>query len=547
MRRPSSGATRSHVFAPAFSHFVTLATLATFATGAVATLAGCPAEPPALELAPPELGPLAAGDFLIQGDVANESLVVMASDHGRLESLRRIALSGPPSRIAPVPGQSAALVLSRYAETLDVVDLAGGDRRALVLGAPFEAVAISDDAKEALAYFPPGTATTVFYNDNEVAQIDLDPGTPPAAAVTRRTLASLGGAPIAIALSPLVGDRRYAFVLSQEHVAVVNLDDPDMTERSVPLVSLTTGGHRTPRAVDFAVDRTSGVDQLWALVTTQESSSVYALEIVPATDPGTEEGAPDFDVRLSQLSGIGPGGSAALLALADGRLASLTTAPATGQLTLTDLATATGQSVGLPGGVSSIRLFTAPPAGAPADAAPTLQAVAWSPGASQFHVVDIEALAEGSDKAFRTRSTREPFTSLLPVPGTALFVMFHASSDKAVSVLDAATDRVTSFGRTGDVLAAELVPELGRLFLLTGLGGRSYIVSVDLATLHPETAEVPDAATGLAVLSGVQTVAAFSQSAEGHVVLWPAGDTRPGATQAIPGYLLDGLFQRQEP
>lgn len=513
-------------------------------------MAACPADPPTLELAPAELGPLAAGDFLVQGDPASDSLVVMTTDHGRLDDIRRIGLAGPPSHVVPVPGQSAALVLSRFAETLDIVGLAAGDRRTLILGAPFEAVAISEDAKEALAYFPPGSATTVFYNDNEVAQIDLDPGTAPEDAVRRRTLASLGGAPLGIALSPLVGDRRYAFVLSQEHVAVVNLDDPDMTERSVPLVSLTTGGRRTPKAVDFAVERSSGTDVLWALVTTQEASSVYALEVVLAT-PDDEVGAPDFDVRLSQLSGIGPGGAAALVTLDDGRLASLATAPATGQLTLTDLATATGESVALPGGVSQLRIFEAKSPDAAGngetpdgDGALALQAVAWSPGASQFHVVDLEALAQGSDKAFRTRTTREPFTTLIPVPGTALFVMFHASSDKAVSVLDAETDRVTSFGRTGAVLDAVLVSELDRLFLLTAEAGKTYIVSVDLATLHPETAEVPEGATGLAVLAGVQTVAAFSQSPEGHVVLWPAGDTRPAAAQAVPGYLVEGLFQR---
>jgi len=503
----------------------------------------CPDEPATISAAPAELGPLAAGDYLVQGDPNTDSLVVLSAELGQLTGIRRVPLAGRPSRVVPVPGQSAALVLSRDAETLDVVDAAAGAHRTLVLGAPFEAVTVSEDAKEALAYFPPGSATTVFYNDNEVAQIDLDPDAAPEDAVKRRTLASLGGAPLGVALSPLVtqqgAERRYAFVLSQEHVAVVNLDDPDMLERSVPLVSLTTGGHRTPRSVAFAVAPTPGSASLWGIVTTVEASSVYALEVVPSSAVG-EDGDPDFDVHLSQLAGIGPGGASALIALDDGRLASLTTAPATGELTLTDLHTATGETIALSAGINSIRLFDAPDD----DGVVKQQAVVWTPGASQFHVVDLEALAAGSDRAFRTRSTREPFTTLLPVPGTPLFVMFHANNDKAVSVLDAATDRVTTFGRTGEVRQALLVEELGRLFVLTSLGGDQFLVSVDLATLHPETALVPDGATGIAVLADVQTVAAFAPSAEGHVVLWPAGDTRGVAAQAASGYLLEGLFQR---
>lgn len=512
------------------------------ALGLALLLPGCPADPADLEAVPAALGPMAAGDYLVQADPSTGSLVVIASELGRLEHIRRIDLDADPSLVVPVPGQSAALVLSRADETLDVVSLDGADRRKLVLGAPFEAVTVSSDARAAIAYFPPGSATTVFYNDNEIAQIDLAPEVDPEDAVTRRTLASLGGAPSHVALSPEVAGRRYAFVLSQEHVAIVNLDDPDMVERSVPLVSLTTGGQRTPTGVEFAVDRATGQDALWALVTTAEASSVYALEITPTELPVTP-GEADFDVRLSQLSGIGPGGTATLVTLADGRLASLATAPATGRITLTDLATATGEAAALSGKVSQLRLFEAP---SEDGGEPTLQALVWTPGDSKFHVVDVEALAAGDDKSFRTRTTREPFATVLPVPDTTLFVLFHGTADKGVSVLDAETDRVTSFGRTGAVRQTILSEELGRLFLLTRFGGDDFVVSVDLETLHPETALVPDGADGIALLSGVQTLAAFSSAIEGHVVLWPAGDTRTVAAQAVPGFLLEGLFQRAE-
>lgn len=500
-------------------------------------LTACPRDP-SLDLTRPALGPTAVGDHLVLAD--GDALVVLDLDDGALVATRRLPLAAAaPALVAAVPDSNAALVLSPDDRLLEVVSTDDStDRnahRTIDLGAPFEGLVVSPDGDLAIAYYPPGTADAVFHNENEIALVDLASG-----AVTRRTLASLGGGPRTIALSPVAGGRRFAFVLSDEHVAVLALDDLDQPERSVPLVSLASGGQRTPLGASFAVDPDGGA--LHAIIETAEATSVYALEVAPA--PGD---TPDFAVRLTQLAGISSGGAATLLALG-GALYTLTSSPSAGTVTLTDLASATGSTLALGYGVDRLSLFDGP------DGAPT--ALAWaSRDGRRFSLIDLAALAGatpdggtsglGPSRAVDTRTTDDPFVALLPIPGTSRFVALHEDSDEGVSVIDAATSRVTGFGRTGDVADLQLVPALGRMFALTHApDGADYVVSVDLATLHPEVARAPGGALGIAVLPGVGTVAAFDDRVGGHVALWPAAATGDERTRVVDGFLLDGLFQR---
>jgi|GEM_PF-1514625 len=497
----------------------------------------------ATDLAP--LTPRVVGDHIVIADVNAESLAVMAPKDGHTGSLRRIPLSGAPSNVTPLPGRDATLVLSRLARTLDVVDVTVGASpavRSFDVGAPFEAVAVSDDAHYAVAYFPPNTASTVFHNENEVALIDLSPTLAASDAVSRRTLPSLGGAPLVVTFSPVVNGRRYLFALSAEHVAIAAADQPDRKERSVPLVSLTTGGTRTPRSVTFGVQTDSaGLSTLWAIVTTAEANSVYALAITPRVDP--LDGEADFDVNLSQLAGIGPGGDATLITLppaADGeeaRLATLTTNPGAGTVTLTDVLTATGRTLPLSAGLNRIVLFRGERG--------TDEALVYNANSvsSTFHILDINAFDTGEQRAYRTRTTREPFTSVIPIPGTPRFIVLKTGSNNSVGILDADTDRVAGFGKTGDIKSLELNTDLDRLYALTRVDNQDYVVSVNLMDLHPESSPVPEGGDLMMLLPNVATVATWRNSPGGHLVLWPALSTLPEDALVAPGFLLDGLLR----
>lgn len=481
----------------------------------------------------PTLGPIAVADQIITADRQGEALVAVTVGDGRVDTIQRIALSGEPTYLAALPDDSGVLVLERHSETLERVTVPDGDRTTWLVGAPFEGLSISPDATAAIAFFPPGTATAVFHNANEIAYIDLRPEVPVEDAVVRRTLASLGGAPLAVYPSPMVGDRRFAFILSEEHVAILDLSDPNARERSVPLVSLNTGGQRTPKDIRFAVDETSGEPALWAVITTYEGNSVYALRVFDSVPE--EQGGASFDVRLTQLAGFTSGGDVSLTQLPDGRLVSLMVSPASGTATVTYLENGNSQSVQLHAGVN--RLDTYLEEGRPI-------AVIYRAGGTAFHILDVGAIEDKKDKAFRTRYANHAIQSLLPVPGTPLFFAFHNDTDEAVSVINADTDRVTSFGRTGYVRDLVLSQVLDRLYLLTRVGNDDYLVNVQLDNLHPTTSPVPNGASRLLLLPGAGTVATTADLIGGQLVLWPAGDTSEDTAYAVPAYLLDGLLDR---
>jgi len=503
-----------------------------FVTALALALGGCPQfddHGPAI----PTLGPVAVGDQILTADQNDESLVAVSVDAGRVDAIKRIPLSGEPTLLAALPDHSGVLVLERDTETLERVTVPDGELTTWDVGAGFDGLSIAEDGTAAIAYFPPGTANAVFHNANEIAYVDLDPNTPPENAVVRRTLASLGGAPLAVYPSPALGDRRFAFVLSEEHVAILDLSEPNSRERSVPLVSLNTGGQRTPKDIRFELDDTGDVPALWAVITTWEGNSVYALRVFESISE--EQGGANFDVRLTQLAGFTSGGDVTLTQLPDGRLVSLMLSPSGGTATVTYLENGNSDTVQLDAGVN--RLDTYLEEGRPI-------AVIYRAGGTAFHILDIAAIEEKKDKAFRTRYANHAIQSLMPIPGTPRFIAFHNDTDEAVSVINADTDRVTSFGRTGYVRDVVLSQDLGRLYLLTRVDSADYLVNVQLDNLHPTAAEVPNGGTRLLLLPAVGTVATSGDLVGGQLVLWPADATTDDDAYAVPAYLLDGLLDR---
>lgn len=484
--------------------------------------------------APPEettLGPVVAGAELAMADLERSELVVLTTELGEAADLRRVGLSEAPSALAALPDERAVLALSSEGASLDVVAMPEGTVDTYALGAPFEALSVAPDATAVMAWFPPGAGSTVFHNGNEMAFVDLERGPGDEGAVTRRTLSSLGGAPTSVFVSPKVGSRRYAFVLSAGHVAVLDLTRPATRERSVPLVSLNAPTARTPVSVEFGVD--SG-GTLWGVVTTQEAYSAYALRVAEAAPTEPEE--PPFDVTLNQLAGFSPGGDVALVTLPDGRLVAFMVSPVQGSATLTELSSGASKSLSLGAGVNRLETYE--------DLEGRPVAVAFRAGATEFHVVDLAAIETKKDKSFRTRFAYDAIDSLLPVPGTALFFAFHPSTSRAVSVIDADTDRITPFEQTGFVRQVVLDESLGRVYLLTRLASVDYLVSVQLDNLHPQRATIHDGAERILLSPSGQTVIAVSDLPGGRYTLWPALATSDEHARAVPAFLLSGVLDR---
>jgi len=478
------------------------------------------------EVRPDVIGPVVVGDRLVFGDrVRNELLIADVAD-GELVALDHRPLPGQPTVLLPLPDGSGILALLSEEERLSLVTFGdAAETRTWILGADFNGLRLSPEANAAMAFFEPGASGTVFANHNEVAYVELDSpaDTPP----LRRSLASLGGTPQSFHISPLVGSRRYAFIASLNHVAIIDLLQPQAPERSVPLVSLLGGGVRTPNDVRFAVHEATAT--LWGVVTTTDGNAAYALHVVPTS--GASDEAP-FDVSLTQLAGVSDGADVALTTLPGGELVALLANPLTGVLTITELTTASSRTLELGTGVRRIQLFQEE--GRP-------QALLYAPGAQAFHVVDIAAIEEKKAKAARTRQAHRPIVDLVPIVGTPLFGALHADNNEAFSIIDTDIDRVTPFLQTGSVERLELSTALGRLFLLTRYDGTPYMVSISLDDLHPESASVDGAAETLFVLEGSGTVGVAALDGTGSLTLWPFGQTIESAGTFIPGLWLDGI------
>lgn len=484
---------------------------------------------------PEVVGPEMVGDRLVFGDRTRQGLLVARLADGGVAAIERVPLQGAPSAIQALPDGTGVAVLQSEAGVLSVVRFDGGPQSHWPLGANFTGLRLSPESNAVLAFFAKGADSNggVFANTNEVAFVELASGddAPP----LRRSLAGLGGTPESFHVSPQLGSTRYAFVLSTSHVAIVDLTRPTSAERSVPLVSLVSGGVRTPKDVVFAVDDTDGT--LWSVVTTTDGDTAFALQILP-TDAGGDE-AP-FDVRLTQLAGVGGGADVALTRLNSGQLVALLANRYTDILTVTDLATASSQTIDLGSGVERIDIFTA-------EDRP--HALVYAPGRTAFHIVDIEGLSDKKVKAARTRHAHRAIQRIIPVAGTALFGAVHDDAEEAFSIIDTTIDRVTPFLQTGlirDVVVAT-AQDIGagprRVFLLTHRPSeqRSYLVSVTLDDFHPEVAEVFGPAERLMVLAAVGTVAVVSTQQAGQLQVWPAGATTDEQAQRIPNLFAHDL------
>lgn len=509
-----------------------LASAAALGAALVGPASGCTVDPAPMAARGTQ-GPVAVGDRLVFADLGRDELVAVTVAQGDVtaDRARRVALDGAPDKLLALPSSDTVLALSTDAETLDAVDLVAPADEALrswPLGAPFSGLVVSPDGDAALAYYAPGTRSTVFANDNEVALVELGASASEdlAAAVTRRTLASLGGSLTGIAVSPKVAGARYAFVLSRDHVAIVNLLTPSAPERSVPLVSLDGGAQRTPLAVTFGADPDG--ETLWGIVTTQEGSSAYALQV--NANASTDAG---FDVRLTQLAGVSAGGDVALITLEDGRYVALLANPLAHTATLTQLSNGTSRTLSLGTPAGRIRTYTE-------DGRP--MALLFG-GSDAFHILDVGQVEAKKDKALRTRFGASTINEVYPVPGTPLFVATHSQGDAGLSIIHADTDRVTAFGSTGTVRDLHISPDLGRVYLRTTVSGQQYVVSIDLESLHPDAAEAPrNENNALVVVEGGQTVALYTPTDGGLLTLWPAAGTTDEDTLAYPGFLLDGLL-----
>lgn len=235
------------------------------------------------------LGPVAAGGKLFYA--TSDARLVRVDPAGTAPVWAPLA-AAPSQLIAAGDG---VVVLAPAAHALHRASASGKlDAPAFDLPSPYDAVAVSGDARFALCTYGPAQKKVGARNLNEVGLVDLDAGT-----VRKVLLDTASLAPQAVLFSPPDASPRFAAVLLTSGVALLDLESP---ARKLRVDLRLAGAALSPRAAVF------GPDARHLFVAANGADDVFAIAL-------GDDGAGNLQGRINFL----PGGKGpqSLLALAE--------------------------------------------------------------------------------------------------------------------------------------------------------------------------------------------------------------------------------------
>jgi hypothetical protein len=341
---------------------------------AVVALCACTADrPPQFDRERVLLGPIPLKRQLAWIDSALDRVVAIDAGDEAKPSVHAWPIGRRPVFATPTPSGDHVLVVTRGEEALArgqideepklwSVDVTkpGSQPIAYEVGSPFDRIAVSSDAKIAVAYFSEAGPDEegFFRNPNELAFIDLEQ--PPSDTnPTLKTIRSFGSAPAGIVLSPRMAipgapdasERIFAFILARNVVTVVDASHPGRDEVSIRLDG--AGQNVLPREMVFAPNT--------ALAYMRSDGARDVLEIQIISDPPKTEAPTENDYR-PVLAELGAGGAPSDIAVfdnANGIRYVLAATPATREVVIIDADTAQFRKVDTADPIDRIVMFTA--------------------------------------------------------------------------------------------------------------------------------------------------------------------------------------------
>ncbi|MEZ4392085.1 MAG: hypothetical protein R3A48_13385 [Polyangiales bacterium] len=528
-----------------------------FSLGLLAALAsaGCHDRDEAFDTSLNALTPVTTG--------ASMFFVVPASARAMVANL---AQEGAPLRSVPVgldpvilqarvdgaTPRGEALILSRGARgdlgvspepgSLTALTAAGVTRR-YALGSPFNALAQTDDGRFAMTYFRPQSASgRLLFNPNEVALVDLD-APPSATNPTLRTVRSFGGVPNDVAFSPPIEiggvPRRFAVVLSDAYVTLLDLDHPARSEVTVRLTLPEDPRAIRPEQVLF--DAAEATIYLRAAA----SNDVYVLKLnaVSATDALQN----DYRPTINQLAAGRSPADIALIGDAGARRL-LVVSPGSRDARVIDARANTITTVPLDAAANRILLFNA---AAPGDATPRDRALLYATGGGVSAVSFLELTDIDARRAqnVETLNLGRGILSALPLLDRGVVMLGHQTSGGLgqLSLLDLA--RRTAAPIFAEVSLSGAQFDSDRRSLWIAPRGSDRVGFIDLQTFRPGELRL-DESTELVVplrgdAAGRNRVVAVHQGAGGWISVIDANDPRRETVRSLRGYLLSDLLDRE--
>lgn len=505
---------------------------------AVLALAAClPPDPYLDPLA--FLPPVGTRESLVYVDQRAHEIVFVQPEEQQLRVSRR-ALGNDRTTVlwarATIDGSHVMALVAPASEKTEDVDEqlhlfpadGEGEARVYDVLAPFTGVALSPDGRRAVLHFGEGVGSGALQNANQVAIVDLDGSevrsltlngfggrlrsidfpTPPG--VTTPTAVDVGGRPLELV----------AFLAEGEVVLV------------------DAGNEATDQvAVRFGEVAFSPVETLLRLgndvfgkpalfLRSDASSDVAMLTLVDKTDEAT--GAPGFS---AQVSLVPVGSPASDMTAYDSEAAPYLVTVGGSAFVFTDIRTQQSFSVGTGAVVSQIFMRDAQVA-----SGTIRQAVAWSPGGHALHALDLDDLEDTIGRTPEPLAIETGIQDLVVLDNDRVLV----SSGLDLYVVDLPRSQVTPLSAMSpyDARSSALEGDL----LLLGTPGQTWVSTVDLLTLNPESMVLDDAIAGFHYLPDAGKIVLLHDDPVGHLTVADAQSPSRATSYVAWGFLLEGLL-----
>lgn len=350
----------------------------------------------------------------------NQLLVLTNGDQGSSSTAAepaRLVLIDPASNAAPV-----------------TTDLPGR----------FDQIAQSEDGVFAILYYgsaSSGASGSMLFNPNDLAVATLDGSKP----LASRPIRSLGSVPSGVVFSPratLFGQlRTLAAVLAPNYVTLLDLDNANRTEITVPLVA---DGTETVTPVQVLFDMVGTA----IYVRADGSNDIFQISLAQATPADATSN--DFRVSLSLIGSGSAPSDMEMYGTGDTMRLAVTT-PATQQLVILDPTTGNATSIPTATQVNQILLFqgTSPKSSQVQDRA---MLVGVGTGATALVFADLQDIETTQGLALESWSIPAPVVNVTPLPGNlALLTYQYASGGATLSIVNLADRTIEPIGSSGSL------------------------------------------------------------------------------------------------
>ncbi len=404
-----------------------------------------------------------------------------------------------------------------------------GDPRVYDVLAPFTGVALSPDGRRAVLHFADGVGTGALQNANQVAIVRLD-----SSEVRNLTLNGFGGRLRSIefptppgVVGPTavdVGGRPLELVAFLADGEVVLVDAGNEATDQVAVRFGAEVGFSPEATLLRAGNAVFGKPALF--LRPSAGSDVAMLTLVDKSDEATGEAG-----FSTQVSLIPVGEHATDMSAYDSEETPYLVTVGGSAFVFTDIRTQQSFTVGTGSAVQKLFMRDAETA-----AGTIRQAVGWAPGGAALYALDLDDLEASIGRTPEALAIETGIQDLVVLDNDRVLV----SSGINLYVVDLPRSQVTPLSAMTPYDARSSALEGNQLLL--GTPGQTWVSTVDLLTLNPESMVLDDPITSFHYLPDAAKLVLVHGDPVGHLTVTDAASPSRSTSFVAWGYLVEGLL-----